>query len=204
MLFFWYRIMLKIVALFGIVLLSACQNTHSTRQIGFKLDDGVTQQFDFTKRGALPADNGTYKVEGLGLMLYQKPKTKEVYYAWDVTVNLAAKPAKSVVVSQVLSGGGVQQMVVDREPMVKNDGQWRQLPLGAKSSMQAQRWHAVSAGHNINQAKWLAQSDQDAMFVFKVEIVDVTQHTHVLYQPMVVSQDSKKQYLKVLQDALNK
>ena len=47
-----------LIGVFILVVLAACQSTKPNRQLDFKLDNGVTQAFDFTKRGALPADNG--------------------------------------------------------------------------------------------------------------------------------------------------
>ena len=181
-----------------LMLLAACQNTSPSRQLDFKLDGGATQTFDFTKRGALPADNGIYKVEGLGLMLYQHPQSKQVYFAWDVVVNVKAQAVNKISVSQVLNTGGLQALLVDAWPQRENGEQWRKLSNGGKVNVQASRWHAVSRGRPVSSAAWLNDTQQDSMFVFKIEIEDSEHKIHVLYQPMVISADSKVEYAKVI------
>ena len=181
-----------------LLLLAACQNTSPSRQLDFKLDGGATQTFDFTKRGALPADNGVYKVEGLGLMLYQHPQSKQVYFAWDVVVNVKAQAVNKISVSQVLNTGGLQALLVDARPQHENGEKWRQLSNGGKVNVQASRWHAVSRGRPVSSAAWLNDTQQDSMFVFKIEIEDSEHKIHVLYQPMVISADSKVEYAKVI------
>ena len=181
-----------------VLLLAACQNLTPSRQLDFKLDNGQTQTFEFTKRGALPADNGVYKVEGLGLMLYQNPLKKQVYFAWDVMVNTKALTPNKITVSQVLNNGKVQTLLTDARPQLENGDKWRHLVNGGKVNIQAQRWHAVSTGRPVSQAAWLSDVTQDSMFVFKIEVEDVDHKQHVLYQPMVVSADSKAEYAKVI------
>ena len=181
-----------------LLVLAACQNTSPSRQLDFKLDGGATQTFDFTKRGALPADNGVYKVEGLGLMLYQHPQSKQVYFAWDVVVNVKAQAVNKISVSQVLNTGGLQALLVDARPQHENGEKWRQLSNGGKVNVQASRWHAVSSGRTVSSAAWLNDIQQDSMFVFKIEIEDSEHKIHVLYQPMVISADSKVEYAKVI------
>ena len=182
----------------AVLLLAACQSITPSRQLDFKLDNGVTQTFDFTKRGALPADNGVYKVEGLGLMLYQHAQNKQVYFAWDVMVNTKALTPNKITVSQVLNNGRVQILLTDARPQLENGDKWRHLANGGKVNIQAQSWHAVSTGRPVSQATWLNDVTQDSMFVFKIEVEDVDHKQHVLYQPMVVSADSKAEYAKAI------
>lgn len=198
----WFKT-LVVSAVIGLGL-SACQSTTATRHLDFQLDNGKTQTFDFTKRGALPADDGVYKVEALGLMVYQHEQTKQIYYAWDVMVNTKAKAPKKITLSQVLNDGKVQILLEDSEPSLEKGQQWRHLKNGARVNVQAARWRAISAGNDMVSAKWLADDQQDAMFVFKLEIEAEDGAQHVLYQPMVVSVESKQQYLQVLKKALSK
>ena len=187
-----------LIGVFILVVLAACQSTKPNRQLDFKLDNGVTQAFDFTKRGALPADNGVYKVEGLGLMLYQQPQTKHVYFAWDVVVNMQAQAASKITVSQVLNNGQLQALLVDARPGLENAGKWRHLANGGTVNIMAKRWHAVTAGRPVSSVAWLNDAGKDSMFVFKIDIEDTEYKHHVLYQPMVVSAESKVQYAKVI------
>lgn len=190
--------MRKLTCALILVLLAGCQSVAPSRQLDFKLDNGATQTFDFTKRGALPADNGIYKVEGLGLMLYQHPQSKHAYFAWDVVVNVKAQAVSKITVSQVLNNGGLQTLLLDARPQRENGEKWRQLGNGGKVNVQAARWHAVSAGRPVSSAAWLHDTQQNSMFVFKIEIEDGEHKQHVLYQPMVISADSKAEYAKVI------
>ena len=64
--------------------------------------------------------------------------------------------------------------------------------------IQAARWHAVSAARHVSTEAWLHDTQQHSMFVFKIEIEDGEHKQHVLYQPMVISADSKAEYAKVI------
>ena len=194
----WCKTMRIFMGVLVFLILAACQSTKSSRQLDFKLDNGMTQTFDFTKRGALPADNGIYKVEGLGLMLYQQAQTKQVYFAWDVVVNMQAQDASKITVSQVLNNGQLQTLLVDARPGLENAGKWRHLANGGKVNIMAKRWHAVTTGRPVSSVAWLNDAGNDSMFVFKIDIEDVERKHHVLYQPMVVSAESKAEYAKVI------
>ena len=131
-------------------------------------------------------------------MLYQQAQTKQVYFAWDVVVNLQAQDASKITVSQVLNNGQLQTLFVDARPGLENAGKWRHLSNGGKVNIMAKRWHAVTTGRPVSSVAWLNDAGNDSMFVFKIDIEDVEHKHHVLYQPMVVSAESKAEYAKVI------
>lgn len=190
-----------------VLLLTACHSVvEPTRELSFKLDDGTVQKFGFTKQGALPVGNGVYKVEQLGLMLYQHPRTHRVEYAWDVMVNVKEQAASSIKVSQLLNDGQLETLLWDNDLQQESahPDAWRRLNNGAKVNWFAARWHGISAGKEAARASWMKNTQSEAMFVFKIDIEDTMGNRHTLYQPMVVSQESKTQYQARIQDALVK
>lgn len=188
----------KYLAIFAVVLgLGACQSTSPNRQLDFQVDGGKVQSFQMTERGALPADDGTYHVENLGLMLYQADNG-QIEYAWNFVVNIETKAPSHIQVSQVLNNGALQTLIADEFLHDQRDGAWRNLDGGGRSQVLANRWHAISRGQNMAQVTWLHQANAETMFVFKIEIQAQDGSRSVLYQPMVLAPQSKQQYLKIM------
>ncbi|AUZ04211.1 MULTISPECIES: hypothetical protein [Vitreoscilla] len=180
-----------------VVSLSACQSVLPNRQLDFQVDGGAVKSFQMTERGALPASDGTYHVENLGLMLYQADNG-QLEYAWNFVVNVEKKAPSHIQVSQVLNDGTAQALITDEFLSDKRGDAWRNLDDGSRSQVLAQRWHAVSKGKNMAQVAWLNQPETETMFVFKIEIQAQDGSRSVLYQPMVLAPDSKQQYLKLM------
>ena len=191
-----------LLACFLLCVLSACQSVVPSRWFDVALDDGNIQSFALTKHGALPADDGTYKVEQLGLMLYEQDK--DIHYAWDVMVNLSKQNARKIKVSQVLNDQTVLLLLEDDDFEPERPENWLDLKSGGKSQWFAKRWRGVWAGERITQVNWLKDLEQETMFVFKIEIWDVDGKSHVLYQPMFVSAQSKQAYAKIIETHLQR
>lgn len=177
--------------------LSACQSVVPNRQLDFQVDGGKVQSFQMTERGALPANDGTYHVENLGLMLYQADDG-QIEYAWNWVINVAKKAPSHIQISQVLSDGRLKTLITDDFGNDHRDDAWHHLDDGSRRQLLAQRWHAVSKGQNMAQVGWLNDRDTETMFVFKIEIQAQDGVHFVLYQPMVLAPDSKQQYLKIM------
>jgi len=179
----------RIAALLASFLLSACATGptylgHSVSETPFKVDGGKTISLPVTNVGALPAENEDYKIEGAGFNASLKkgsPSESKLTWAFSFVSKKSAE-LDSVVVEQVTDSGGLELVVKDNSPVLKN-----------------KNWVGWSAPASMTKelSPWL-YSSSDSTFVFKFTIKAKDGSSIVMYQPSIISSRAKAMYLQVI------
>lgn len=176
----------RITALFASFLLSACATGptylgHSVSETTFKIDGGKTVSLPVTGAGALPAENENYKIEGAGFNAsLKKGSPSESKLIWTFSfVSKKSDELDSVVVEQVTDSGGLELIVKDNSPTLKNN-----------------YWVGWSAPASMTKEllPWL-YSRPDSTFIFKFTIRTKDGSSVVMYQPSIIPGKAKAMYL---------
>ena len=179
----------RFAALLASLLLSACATGptylgHAVSEVPFKVDGGKTVSLPVTSAGALPAENEDYKIEGAGFNASLKngnPSESKLTWAFSFVSKKSAE-LDSVVVAQVTDSGGLELVVKDNSPALKN-----------------KNWVGWSAPTSMTKdlSPWL-YSSSDSTFVFKFTINTKDGSSVVMYQPSIITRRAKSMYLQVI------
>lgn len=181
--------MYRFALLSASLVLSACASGptfqgRTITEIPFKVDGWKTVMLPMTSAGAIPAENEYYKIETAGNNVAIKPGNPEASKLTWVFSFLVKQPRaiKSVVVEQVTPSGELSIVTKDDAVLVKN-GSWvgRSKPL-------------VMTQESI---PWL-YSGSNSTFVFKFTINADGQDPTVMYQPSLITRQSKEMYFQVM------
>lgn len=178
-----------ITTFFAFALLSACSTTYhgtAVTEVEFKVDGGKSVKLPVTRHGALPAENENYRIEYAGFNAsVKKGKPEESQITWIFSfVSKKLGELKSVLVEQVTDSGDLELIVEDYAPVLKNKT-WigRSAPIAMTK----------------DSAPWL-YSGSKSIFIFKFTIKAIDGSTIVMYQPSLITTQSKNMFLSVITD----
>jgi len=179
----------RLAVLLASFLLSACATGptylgHAVSESPFKVDGGKTVNLPVTRAGALPAENENYKIEGAGFFSsLEKGSPSESKLTWAFSfVSKKSDELDSVVVEQVTDSGGLELVVKDNFPALKNKN-WvgRSTPVSMTKDL----------------SPWL-YSSSDSTFVFKFTIKAKDGSSIVMYQPSKILGSVKAINLRII------
>ncbi|MES2027179.1 MAG: hypothetical protein V4448_16640 [Pseudomonadota bacterium] len=155
------------------------------QQVPFKIDDGTSLSLPMVRGGALPAENDEYKIDGAGYMGSLKAGSasqSEIQQTFSIVVKKNAE-LEYVRIEQVDTDGGLQLVVQDNQPVLKNKN-W----VGKTKPVPATR----------DASPWLYSSG-NSTFLFKFTIKAKGSAAIVMYQPSLFNRETKAVYLRVIQ-----
>ncbi len=181
----------RIAALLASFLLSACATGptylgHSVREVSFKVDGGKTVSLPVTNAFAIPAENEDYKIVNAGNFASLKkgsPSESELEWTFSFVSKKSAE-LDSEVVEQVTDSGGLELVVKDNSPVLKNK-EWMGRSAPASMTKELSPW---------------IYSNSNSTFVFKFTIKAKDGSSIVMYQPSLISRSAKAMYLQVMAD----
>lgn len=179
----------RIATLCMLLLLTACATGptylgHAVSEVSFKVDGGRTVNLPVTRAGALPVENEDYKIQSAGFSASPKkgsPAESGLIWAFSF-ISKNPDELDSVVVERVTDSGGLELIVKDSSPVLRN-----------------RNWvgRAAPASMTRESSPWL-YSGSDSTFVFKFTIKARNRNPVVMYQPSMISSRAKAMYLMLL------